>query len=307
MNKDINFGYACLNTQLRKEGVFCSRTTRLATLDTKESPVAYLKGLAHENLKDLRTILEWNAKNGIRLFRMSSDMFPFSTHNKYRYDLQDFRNTLKQLGDFAKTTNQRLTMHPGQFHQLTSLKEDVINNTIESLTFHADILDVMGLDKNSILVIHGGSKQGGVDAALARFKTSWFKLPRHVQERIVLENDEMCFAVEDLLGLCDELGIPLVLDYHHHDIYPGSIPLVDTLPSILKTWHDRDIRPKFHMSQSRVGITEKESLTARRAHSDIIDRLPAEDVLPDSIDLMLECKLKEQSVPSVQKVLYMRQ
>lgn len=303
---DINFGYACINTQLREKGVFCSRTARLDTLKKKENPVEYLKSLAHQNLKDLRTILEWNAENNVKLFRMSSDIFPFCTYKDYAYPLDDFQETLKQLGTFAKETGQRLTMHPGQFHQLSSQRENVVQDTIDSLTYHADILEYMGLDHHSILVIHGGNIQGGKDKAVVRFKENWKRLPDYVQRRMVLENCETCYTVEDLIPLCTDLQVPLVLDYHHDDINPSQTPLNELIPQVLKTWETRGIRPKFHMSQSRPEVQETDNIQKRRAHSDLITRLPPKEVFPNGIDLMLECKLKEQSIPLVEKVLESR-
>lgn len=303
---DINFGYACLNTQLRNRGIFCSRTARLDTLKKKENPVEYLKTLAHQNLKDLQTILQWNAENNVKLFRMSSDIFPFCTHKDYAYPLDDFKETLQRLGTFAKETGQRLTMHPGQFHQLSSQRENVVQDTIDSLTYHADILQCMGLDHHSILVIHGGNTQGGKEKALARFKENWKMLPEYTQRRIVLENCETCYTVQDLLGVCNELSVPLVLDYHHDDINPSPTPLKELIPQVLETWRVRGIRPKFHMSQSQPDVQPTDNIQKRRAHSDLITRLPNTDVFPDGIDLMLECKLKEQSIPIVEEVLKSR-
>lgn len=40
------------------------------------------------------------------------------------------------------------------------------------------------------------------------------KLPPHVRARLVLENDEMAYAAEELLPVCEELEVPLVFDFH---------------------------------------------------------------------------------------------
>lgn len=37
-----------------------------------------------------------------------------------------------------------------------------------------------------------------------------------MRDRLVLENDEMCYSVDDLLPICEELQVPIVLDYHHN-------------------------------------------------------------------------------------------
>lgn len=75
MNDPYVVGYACINTQLRKKNIFCSRTCRIETI--KKKGIAYLKELCWKNLEDLEKILHWNKENGIKLFRISSELFPF--------------------------------------------------------------------------------------------------------------------------------------------------------------------------------------------------------------------------------------
>jgi UV DNA damage endonuclease len=52
---------------------------------------------------------------------------------------------------------------------------------------------------------------GDKEATLARFKRNYAKLSNRVKKRLVLENDDTCWSVEDLLPTCQELGIPMVL------------------------------------------------------------------------------------------------
>lgn len=73
------------------------------------------------------------------------------------------------------------------------------------------MIDRMGLDKHSVMIIHGGGifeNDGGKPATLNRIKQNFLKLPLNVQQRIVLENDDVCYSAEDLLPLCEELDIP---------------------------------------------------------------------------------------------------
>lgn len=90
--------------------------------------------------------------------------------------------------------------------------------------------------------------------------------------RLVLENDEMGYNVDDLLPICEELNIPLVLDYHHHNLFPtAEKTLEELMPRILATWERKGIKPKFHLSEPRLGAV---SLMERRAHSDRCKLLP---------------------------------
>lgn len=99
---------------------------------------------------------------------------------------------------------------------------------------------------------------------------------------MVLENDELCYNVDDLLPLCQELHIPIVFDYHHDWIYPSSRPPAELIPDINKLWLEKGIKPKQHYSEPRPGA---ETVMQKRAHSDRIAKLP--DDLPD--DMGMNC------------------
>ncbi|CEP12705.1 hypothetical protein [Parasitella parasitica] len=223
--------------------------------------------------------------------RLSSDMFPFASHEKMGYEIDFAKKELEEAGDLAKKYNHRLTMHPGQYNQLVSLTPKVIANTIRELYYHAHLMDLMGLDQDSVMIIHMGGVYGDREAALARFEQEYAKLPETIKRRLVLENDELGYSVSDLLPICQKLGIPLVLDWHHHHINPGNVAdLLSLLPAINKTWTDKGIKPKQHYSESRNGaVTQME----RRAHSDRVQNLPP---TTDEVDLMIEAKDKEQAV-----------
>ena len=164
--ENFRLGYACINTELRKKNIFSSRTCRLATLESKG--IEYVKNLALKNLKDLQTILEWNLKNNILFFRLSSELFPFASHEKHGYNLEFAETQLKSIGDYAKKHNMRLTMHPAQFNVLSSPHQNVIDNTLRDLSYQCEILDRMGLDQNSVMIIHCGGVYGNKTKSLAR-------------------------------------------------------------------------------------------------------------------------------------------
>ncbi|KAG8790068.1 hypothetical protein FRC16_001059, partial [Serendipita sp. 398] len=285
-------GYACINTVLRtqKPPVFSSRTCRIDTI-TKFG-IEKVKELGLQNLKDLRTMVEWNEKNNIRFMRMSSDMFPFASHPQYGYDLSYCAQELKEVGDLAKQYGHRLTSHPGQFTQLASPKENVVEQSIRELEYHAEMMDRMGLDADSIMIIHMGGVYGDKEGTLKRFRENWEKkVPDRVKRRLVLENDEICYNADDLLKVCPQLGIPIVFDYHHDAINPSRRRPAELIPLINQTWHTRGIKPKQHLSSPRPGAVTAMEL---RAHADRCTELPAD--LPDDMDLMIEAKDKEQAV-----------
>jgi len=257
----------------------------------KEKGIDHAKELGRQNVLDLAKLVQWNDDHHIKFMRMSSEMFPFASHPDLGYDLDYCKDELKEVGDLAKKLGHRLTMHPGQFNQLGSKTEKVVTSTFRDLKYHAQILDFMGLDKNSVLILHMGGVYGDREAAVARWEENFQKLEKHIADRIVLENDEISYNVEQILPTCNKLKIPLVFDWHHHSLNPGTVPLETLLPQIAATWAVRGIRQKQHYSESRLGA---ETLMERRAHSDRVKSIPCK--LDEEVDLMLEAKDKEQAV-----------
>ncbi|KAG9046872.1 hypothetical protein FS837_003487 [Tulasnella sp. UAMH 9824] len=248
--------------------------------------------LGLQNIRDLLKLIEWNEKNKIRFMRMSSEIFPFASHAIYGYDLSFADKELKEAGELAKKYKHRLTMHPGQFTQLGSPKEEVVTASVRELEYQCEIMDRMGLDQNSVMIIHMGGVYGDKESSLARFKENYTtKLSDSIKARLVLENDELCYNLDDIMPVCDELNIPIVVDYHHDWIYPSERPVAELIPIINKTWERKGIRVKQHLSEPRPGAV---TVMEKRAHADRCKSLP--EGLPDDVDLMIEAKDKEQAV-----------
>ncbi|KWU41104.1 UV-endonuclease UvdE, partial [Rhodotorula sp. JG-1b] len=286
-------GYACLNTILRKQKppVFCSRTCRIDTIEKEDKGMPYLKELGRQNVLDLIKMIEWTAAHHIYFLRVSSELFPFAAHPDYQYSLEYAAEELKLAGETARRLGVRLTSHPAQFCNLCSPRNVVIENAYRDLEYHNEFFTRMGMGKDSVMIIHGGGVHGDKEAALQRFRKHYKELSDGVKARLVLENDEFSYSVDDLLPVCEDLNIPLVFDYHHHSIFPTTEPIEELMPRILALWENKGIRPKFHLSEPRKGaVTPME----RRAHADRCQSLPRP--LPDDIDLMIEAKDKEQAV-----------
>ena len=77
------------------------------------------------------------------------------------------------------------------------------------------MLDRMGMNQDSVMIIHMGGTFGDKEATLNRFREAYAQLSPNVKQRLVLENDELCYNVDDLMPICQELNIPIIFDYHH--------------------------------------------------------------------------------------------
>ena len=147
------------------------------------------------------------------------------------------------------------------------------------------------------MILHLGGVFGDKAATLDRFRENYARLSQGVKDRLVLENDDVSWSVHDLLPLCEELNIPMVLDFHHHNIIfdpdqirEGTKDIVDLFPRILATWRRKNITPKMHYSEpTPPAITGRQ----RRKHNPRVATLPP---CPPDMDLMIEAKDKEQAV-----------
>lgn len=323
-------GYACLNTYLRTATppVFSSRTCRIASIlehrhplkdpsqpehPTKNRPdkdqpavvargQTYVEALGLANAQDIPKMLRWNEKYGIKFLRLSSEMFPFASHEIYGYKLAHFASeALAEAGRVAGELGHRLSTHPGQFTQLGSPRPEVIKASIRDLEYHCELLDLLKLpeqaNRDAVMVLHMGGIFGDKAATLQRFRENYATLSQDVKNRLVLENDDVCYSVHDLLPICEELNIPMVLDYHHHNIIfdadkvrEGTKDIMDLYPRIKATWDRKTINQKMHYSEpTPAAITGRQ----RRKHSPRVATLPP---CPPDMDLMIEAKDKEQAV-----------
>lgn len=262
----------------------------------------YVEEIGLANARDVIKMVRWNDKYGIKFMRLSSEMFPFASHEEYGYKLEPFAaDTLAEAGNVIAELGHRVTTHPGQYTQLGSPRKQVIDNAFRDLEYHAEMLSLLKLppqqDRDAVMILHLGGAFGDKPAAIERFKENYARLPQGVKNRLVLENDDVVWCVHELLPLCEELNIPFVLDYHHHNIIfdetqirEGTKDIMDLYPRILKTWIKKGITPKMHYSES---CPDAITRTKRRKHSPRVMTLPP---CPDTMDLMIEAKDKEQAV-----------
>lgn len=300
INKNIQLGLCCLNIQLRenKPTIFSSRRVTLKTLHDKG--IDNLKNKIINNLNDVLIMMDWNENNGIKVFRLSSELFPHYSNSKAQdYTLEFAITLLKEIGIKSKFYNQRLTFHPGQYNCLGSPNNHVIEHTICDLNYHASILDYMELDQNSVMVIHGGGLYGNKESTIDRWCENYNKLPYNIKKRLVLENCEKIFSITDCLEVNKKINIPIVFDTHHFDCYKKLHPNEEFnepdyyIPFILDTWKSKNIKPKFHISEQGSGKIGH--------HSDYIETIPQYILdIPEKfnidIDIMVEAKMKEKAI-----------
>jgi UV DNA damage endonuclease len=301
-----------MNVTLKKQKPPVYAARRIIVKQIDKLGIEELKKRTLLNLEDLLKMLKWNDENGIRVFRLSSEMFQHKNNPKVKDYTYDFAiQHLKQVGDYAKSLGHRLTFHPGQFNNLGSPSTKVVEQTFKDLIYHAEVLDLLGyqydtpLGKDSVMVIHGGGVYGNKKEAIRRWIENYYKLPQIVRNRLVLENCEKCYSILDCLEISVKVSrksgefLPVVLDTHHFECYKKLHPDEkfhdprEYMPLVLESWTDKGIKPKFHVSEQGSGKIGH--------HSDYIDILPEYLLeIPEKygikIDIMIEAKAKELSI-----------
>lgn len=307
----MRLGYCCINLSVnddkkKKDQLSVNRSMTKSTFLQKG--LSYVSELVIKNLDDTKSIIEWNIKNGIEVYRMSSDSFPMMTvphknelgEDKIGYEFNELPNyeliklKLKEIGKLVIESGIRVGYHPGPFNVLGSVNDSVVDKTIIELNKHAEILDLMGLPSNNYyyINIHIGNSKPSKSESMSKFCLNFNRLSESCKKRLTVENDdkESMFSVKDLYeGIYEKIGIPIVFDYHHHEFGPKDQSEEEALKMALSTWVDE--RPLLHKSSSR---TIEDSTATKTSHADYI--YEKVNTYGFDFDLELECKMKDKAL-----------
>ena len=291
----IRLGYACINMELQEtRGIQCSRSMIRRTFDQKG--ISYASQLALQNCRDLVEVVKWNNVNGIKVFRITSCLFPWAS--EYNIDdlpdIEGIAAALAEVGVVAAAGGQRLSLHPGPFNILASETERVVQNCITDLKIHGKMMDMMLQPENrwAKINIHVGAAKGDRQKALDTWCRNFERLPDNVKSRLTVENDDRAnlYSIQHLYdGVFKRTGVAIVADQHHHECGPQDLPWAAALPLAASTWGA--VRPTCHLSNSRQIEDPKE---VRNAHSDWY-YTPFIDCGLE-VDVVLEAKMKEKAL-----------
>lgn len=212
--------------------------------------------LVEHNLNATERLVDYVATLPLsqRMLRLGSDMLPAYTEENFGHltktnFITDMVATrLSTIGDKARKSGVRLSMHPGQFCVLASDRPDVVERSVEEFEYHADIARYMGYGKqfqDFKINVHISGRQGpaGIKAILP-------KLSQEARNTITIENDENSWGIDSSLELVDDVA--LVLDIHHHWCHSAGEYINandDRVKRIIDSW--RGVRPVIHYSVSR--------------------------------------------------------
>jgi UV DNA damage endonuclease len=288
-------GLVCItfDKQVRFRTMTRTRYLKLS-LSQRESA---LRELYAHNLQRLHDALSFCQENGIRLYRMSSALFPLSDMEDEigANILEEMSANLGEIGQRclgrAKPTQAlgiRMVLHPDQYVVLSSDSAEVVQTSIKILERHARTLDLLSLPQSSwsLMNIHGGKSQR--TEKLVRVIS---ELPEAIKSRLTLENDEYAYSASEILAVCQQTGVAMVFDAHHHicheklDSYDHP-SVGDMFYAARETWTNPDWQ-LVHISNGEVAFND-------RKHSDLITAMPS--VYHQAPWIEVEAKHKEKAI-----------
>jgi len=234
-----------------------TRGTTVAWLNRQDRGVAEqrLYEIAEHNVQSIKRLVEYvgSLPQPLRMVRLGSDILPVYTQADWRYFWQDpeirkwLSGEFARVGETARALDVRISFHPGQFCVLASDNPDVVERSIEEFEYHVDMARWMGYGSKFMdmkINVHISGRRGaqGIIDVLG-------KLTPEARNLISIENDEMCWGLDESLKLKDHVA--LVLDIHHHWIRDEEyIDATDNrVQEVIESW--RGQRPVLHYSYSR--------------------------------------------------------
>ncbi|MEI6614298.1 MAG: UV DNA damage repair endonuclease UvsE [Chrysiogenales bacterium] len=289
----MKIGYPCLN---RSIGCTPSHTFRLASY----SPERLIE-MVQQNLHCLMRILEYNRENGLLFFRITSDLVPFASHPVCTVPWPEtFASEFSAIGAVIRRNSMRISMHPDQFTLINSPNQDIFRRSGAELAYHAQILDLLGLDRTAKIQIHGGGVYGDKTTSLDRFCRRFELLGEKIRRRLVVENDDRQYSVANCLQISRRTGIPVLIDSFHHQLNRNGEDMATALGMAATTWGKNDGLPMVDYSSQK-----KDARNG--SHTESIDLTNFAEFMAASdgldFDIMLEIKDKEKSALRVRRFL----
>jgi len=264
----------------------------------------YLSDVCLHNANSLLEALQFCRRNGIKAFRINSQILPLKTHPQIGYAMKALPrsdrivDTFNECGRYCRQHDLRTSFHPDQFIVLSSPNPDVTRRSIADLKYQAQVAEWVNAD---VINIHAGGAYGDKKKALQRLSRCIRSLPQNIRRRLTLENDDRSYTPRDLLPVCEKLGTPFVYDLHHHRCLPDGQTVAHTTRQVLKTWNRE---PLFHISSP---MRSKGNANPRKHDDYIHPKDFPESWLNLNITVEVEAKAKELAVLKLMKDLEITQ
>lgn len=242
-----------------RQAVGYGNTSLLTTYNTNRTmdPLNYneeeIGNTILSNLRDFRTLIKYNVKNGMYLHKMNGDIVPMASHpfNLYSWKTKQ-KHIFESIGNWISGERARLMVFPSLQVRLGQEEDSDTLNDLAYLRYYVELLDLMKLDTSNKVIITIG-KYDDQRYGVERFIRNFYRLPTNVKARLVLTNEPDGHDVEEISNVCEVVGIPFMMSYYaEHNSQDLSQFLNKGFFDMKASWRDYDGSPVLHIVEKPV-------------------------------------------------------
>lgn len=291
----MNLSLCCISIKLKEQGIgFQTMTYSRFTKLPYDEALQILSARILNNFEVTGKTIQECYNQGIKGYRLSSNIAPLINHPNINLKLQDLPNypeiqlEINKIKKIIQNTKIYTSTHPSaEFITLTSDNLASVENSLRDLEHHAIIMDLLELPQSheSPINIHV-RKDGDTEIIFQKFAKNFAKLSKSVQSRLVIENNDNRNGVWHIPNIVkyfyDRLGLPCTFDNLHYKICSGGVSEEEAFNLAYNTW---DTIPTFHYS---------EGVNGTKKHADYAEGLPIEYKSP--VKWEVEVKMKDIAI-----------
>ena len=297
----MKLSLCCISEELSDKDVSFQTMTlkRFFSLERKYAEKVLSERILNNFIVTRETIRHCYRK-GIAGYRLSSSLTPVISHPEVNLRLEqlaDWARMKEVLDETAAEIKQfgiRISAHPSEYITLTSENPEAIKNSVTDLVGHAELFDLLGLERSHWNPMNIHCRQDGDPSVISeRFLKTFFSLPDSVKSRLTIEVNDNKDGTWNLSNLFkyffSTAGIPIVYDSLHRVFCNDGATDQEDFFLACSTWNKT---PLFHYS---------EGVDGTRKHADMPLGVPesyGRDVYFD-----VELKAKDKAIYVIQNKL----
>ena len=201
MNTNIEYGFVSICLSEERCSPAGSVTVKQVADLSVDGQRHRILTVARRNLQNTLRIMWFLKAHDIELYRLSATLIPLATHELTQdwawWDEESLCEIGEKIGRVARMNGYRLSSHLPELCGLTG--SETFKWAQAYLDYHQRLFNMMGLDETTKIILHLGGAYGDKDKALKTAIKNLEQLSSWARARIVLENDDRTFTIEDVL------------------------------------------------------------------------------------------------------------
>lgn len=206
-----------------------------------------------ENLRDFRTLIKFNAADGLFIYKMNGDIVPLANHpfNTYNWK-KPYKHIFESIGKWMADHCYRLFLEPAETLRFGQVIEVDVLADLDCLRYYCELLDAMQMDTSNKVLLNIGDYEEqiyGRDLFIKHFH----RFPGYMRKRVVLTNTNRQGSLEEALYVSKETDLPVVYS-HYGFVKDFKEVFMKNKRLLLRTWKEMDGPPVVQIYEPRANI-----------------------------------------------------